>query len=180
MLGLCATNAKVQKRTLQLLAREDKKLQQEKNFHETQGHKFVPTPVQVKNKTMWEDAKTRMPDAAAAAEKAEAAPHRRERMTDIFRHQMEMQERLMQVYTQPNVLDTALMHMLAQFGHSAEAQQTEVLPPMSPATFQSPTRPAQQPKTKRERLEELQQLFNDGVISKEDLDKARMHILTND
>jgi hypothetical protein len=107
------------------------------------GRTFQPTAVQEKNMSMWTDAKAQIPHAAADAEAQNAAPQRRERMTDIFRHQMEMQERLIQQYTQPNPLDAA---MLAQFAPPAVAQQ----------------------------------LLLDGVISKEDCDQARMHILTHD
>jgi hypothetical protein len=153
VLQLCSTNAKVQKKTLMLLAREDRKLQQEKKFHESQGHAFQPSPVQERNATLWNNAKAQMPLAAAEAEAEQAAPQRRERMTDIFRHQMEMQERLIQQYTQTSPLDTALMQMLAQVLPSVVAQQGE---------HQSPS--SQQPLTKRQRLEELQQFLQDGLI----------------
>ena len=117
---------------------------------------------------MWSDAKAQMPQAAAEAEAENAAPQRRERMTDIFRHQMDMQERLIQQYTQPSPLDAAMIQMLAQFAPPAVAPQ--FAPHASP----------QQLRTKKQRLEELQQLLVDGVISKEDCDQARMHILTHD
>lgn len=172
-----------------LLAKEDKKLQQEKRFHESQGHAFQPSAVQQQNMTLWNDAKANMPQAAAEAEAEQAAPPRRERMTDIFRHQMEMQERLIQQYTQTSPLGTALMQMLAQVVPSVVAQQGEhpplmpsavqfQSPPMASAVqFQSPS--AQQPLTKRQRLEELQQFLDDGVIDKEEFDKARLHMLTH-
>jgi hypothetical protein len=186
VLQLCATNAKVQKKTLQLLAREDRKLQQERKFIESQGRTFQPTAVQEKNMNMWSDAKAQMPQAAAEAEAENAAPQRRERMTDIFRHQMDMQERLIQQYTQPSPLDAAMIHMLAQFAPPAVAPQfappavaPQFAPPAVAPQF-APHASPQQLRTKKQRLEELQQLLVDGVISKEDCDQARMHILTHD
>jgi hypothetical protein len=168
----------VQKKALMLLAREDRKLQQERRFHESQGHAFNPSAVQQQNMTLWNNAKAQMPQAAAEAEAEQAAPHRRERMTDILRHQMEMQERLIQQYTQTSPVDTALMQMLAQVVPSVVAQQGEHLPLMPPAVqLQAPS--AQQPLNKRQRLEELQQFLNEGLIDKEEFDKARLHILTH-
>jgi len=167
VIKLCATNAKVQKKTLQLLAQEDRKLQHEKKFHASQGHAFVPTAVQQQNERMWAEAKQTMPAAAA---EAETAPPRRERFTDIFKAQMELQEKLVKQYTEPSAVDTALMTMLASVSHVVTQPAVQNAAPIS-AAQQSPV------PTKRQRLLELQELLNDQLISQEEFDKARTHIL---
>ncbi len=164
MLKLAATNEKVRKQTLQLLAKEDRKLQQEKKYHESQGHAFEPTAVQLQNERLWAEAKVTMPDAAKEAEGREAAaPARRERFTDIFKAQMEMQQQLVQQYTQPNSVDTALMAMLATFGNAA-SQPAE-------SSASAPT------STKKQRLQELKELLDDGTITQKEHADARMRIL---
>jgi hypothetical protein len=169
VIKLCATNVKVQKKTLQLLAQEDRKLQQEKKFHASQGHAFVPTAVQQQNERMWAEAKQTMPVAAA---EAETAPPRRERFTDIFKAQMELQEKLVKQYTEPSAVDTALMTMLASVSRVVTQPAVQNAEPTS-AAEQSPI------PNKRQRLLELQQLLDDGLISQDEFAKARMHILMN-
>jgi hypothetical protein len=159
---LAATNKKIQKKTLSLLAKEDKKLQQERRFHESQGRTFQPSPVQQQHERLWAEAKSSMPEAAAEAEAT--VPGRRERFSDIFKMQLEMQQRLVQQYTQPNNVETALMTMLASFTNAnAAAQPAEDLPSA---------------RTKKQRLAELKELLEDGTISQEEYDNARKHILT--
>jgi hypothetical protein len=164
MLTLSAKNEKIRKKTLQLLARADRELQQQRKYHESQGHSFVPSAVQQQNERLWEEAKKGFPDAASLAEAA-AQPARRERFTDIFKAQMEMQQKLVQQYTEPNSVDTALMAMLATFTNAA-AHPAEVLP-------SSPTL------SKKQRLDELKELLTDGTITREEYDIARMRLLTN-
>lgn len=162
---LSATNVRVQKRTLQLLAKADKQLQQEKRYHDSHGQTFQPSAVQQQNERLWAEAKTTMPEAAAEAEAA--APGRRERFSDIFKSQMEMQQKLVQQYTEPNSVDTALMAMLASITNAAAtAHPAEGL-------HSAPTL------SKKQRLNELTELLNDGTITKEEHDSARMRILSN-
>jgi hypothetical protein len=165
MLQLAASNEKVKKKTLELLAKADRQLQQERRYHESQGHAFVPSPVQKQNERLWEEAKKTMPDAAALAEAA-APSARRERFSDIFKTQMEMQQKLVQQYTEPNAVDTALMAMLTTFTSAAAHSPPEVVP-------SSPTL------SKKQRLDELKDLLTDGTITREEHDAARMHLLTN-
>lgn len=116
-----------------------------------------------------------MPDAAKVAEEAEAGPQRRERVTDAFRAQMDIQEKLISQYTQPSALDTQLMNMLATFAQSVGASSLGVQP-VVPA---SPVPSAEQASlTKKRRLDELQQFRAEGTISEDEFNKARMHILT--
>jgi hypothetical protein len=166
MMQLCATNVKVRKQTLLLLAKADRKLQQEKKYHESQGHAFVPSAVQQQNERLWAEAKLTMPEAAAEAEGT--APQRRERFSDIFKSQMEMQQKLVQQYTQPNNVDTALLTMLASFTNAVAAQPVQVVPSAPQATF-----------SKKQRLAELKELLDDGTITRDEYDKARMLLLTN-
>ncbi len=164
MLTLAAKNEKVRKKTMELLAKADRQLQQERKYHENQGHSFVPSAVQQQNERLWEEAKRTMPDAASLAEAA-AQPARRERFTDIFKAQMEMQQKLVQQYTEPSSVDTALMAMLATFTNAA-AHPAEVFP--SSAML-----------SKKQRLDELKELLTDGTITREEHDSARMRLLTN-
>jgi hypothetical protein len=165
MLKLAANNEKVRKRTLQLLVTADRKLQQERKYHASQGNAFVPSAVQQQNERLWDEAKKTMPDAAALAEAA-APTARRERFSDIFKTQMEMQQKLVQQYTEPNGVDAALMTMLATFTNAAAHSPPEVLP-------SSPTL------SKKQRLDELKDLLTDGTITQEEHDTARMRLLTN-
>jgi hypothetical protein len=164
VIKLAATNAKVQKKTMQLLAQADRRLQQEKRFHATQGHAFNPTAVQLQNERLWNEAKQAMPAAAA---EAEAAPPRRERFIDIFKAQLEMQEKLVKQYTEPSAVDAALLSMLTSVSHVV-TQPAE------------PTHAAQHAHlpSKKERLIELQQLLNDKLITPDEATAARMRILT--
>jgi hypothetical protein len=164
MLTLSAKNEKIRKKTLQLLAKADRELQQQRKYHESQGHSFVPSAVQQQNERLWAEAKNAMPDAAAVAEAA-APSGRRERFSDIFKAQMEMQQKLVQQYTEPNGVDTALMAMLATFTSAAAPSLPAVVP--SPPTL-----------SKKQRLDELKDLLADGTITQEEHDTARMRILT--
>ena len=172
---MCASNKKLCKRTLKILAQEDRQLQKEKEYHRSQWRNFVPTAVQQQNATLWAEAKQKMPDAAKAAEEAEAGPQRRERVTDAFRAQMEIQEKLIAQYTQPSALDSQLMNMLANFAQSFGASSLGVQP-VVPASYVPSAEQATL--TKRQRLDELQQFRAEGTISEEEFSKARMHILT--
>lgn len=168
---MCATNLKVQKKALLLLAKEDKKLQQERKYHESQGHAFVPSAVQAQNAKMWADAKVKMPEAAA---QAEAAPQKRERISDLFKSQQELQDKLVQQYTQPNAIDTALMTMLQTFSQSLVHSRG--------VAHEQPMASAPQPTIdkKKQRLAELRQLLDDGFIAQTEYNDARMAILTKD
>ena len=165
MLKLAANNEKVRKRTLELLSKADRQLQQERKYHVSQGHTFVPTAVQLQNERLWEEAKKTMPDSVALAEAA-APPARRERFTDIFKTQMEMQQKLVQQYTEPNGVDAALMAMLTSITNAAAHSHPEVVP-------SSPTL------SKKQRLDELKDLLTDGTITREEHDTARMRLLSN-
>ena len=175
IIDMCASNKKYQKRVLKILAHEDKQLQKEKEYHRSQGRNFVPTVVQQQNATLWAEAKQRIPEAAKAAEEAEAGPQRRERVTDAFRAQMDMQEKLIAQYTQPSALDSQLMLMLANFSQSFDASSLGVQPVVPASHVPSAE---QATLTKRQRLDELQQFRTEGTISEEEFSKARMHILT--
>lgn len=175
ILDMCKTNKRLCKKALKILAQEDRQLQKEKEYHRSQGRTFVPTCVQQQNATLWAEAKEQMPDAAKVAEEAEAGPQRRERVTDTFRAQMDIQEKLISQYTQPSALDTQLMNMLATFAQSVGASSLGVQP-VVPA---SPVPSAEQATlTKKRRLDELQQFRAEGTISEDEFNKARMHILT--
>jgi hypothetical protein len=168
MITLSATNKKVKKRTLQLLAKADRQLQQERKFHQSQGRAFQPSAVQQENERLWAEAKSAFPDAAAEAEADEDKPGRRERFSDIFKTQLEMQQKLVQQYTQPNNVETALMSMLASFTNAnAAAQPAEALP--STPTLLS----------KKQRLTELKELLEDNTITQEEYEYTRKHILTS-
>ena len=170
VLKLCATNSKVQKKTLQLLAQADRKLQQEKKFHASQGHAFVPSVVQQQNERLWTEAKQTMPVAAA---EAETAPKGRERFIDIFKSQMEMQEKLVRQYSEPSAVDAALMKLLSNFSEVVVQPAVQYVEP-TPAAQQAPLL------TKKQRLLELKELLDDGIISQEEFTKARMLLLTKD
>jgi len=66
-----ATNAKVQKKTLQLLAQADRQTATGKEVPRyRRGTRFNPTAVQLQNERLWNEAKQAMPAAAAEAEAA--------------------------------------------------------------------------------------------------------------
>jgi hypothetical protein len=164
MIKLSANNVKIRKRTLQLLAKADKQLQQEKRYHEAHGQTFQPSAVQQQNERLWTEAKSTMPEEAAEAEAA--APGRRERFSDIFKSQMEMQQKLVQQYTEPISVDTALMARLASITNAAApAHRAE-------GSHSAPTL------SKKQRLNELTELLNDGTITQAEHDSARMRILS--
>jgi hypothetical protein len=174
VMRLATTNEKVRKKALLLLAKEDRRLQQERKYHEAQGTPFHPSAIQLSNQRLWEQAKEQMPAAAA---EAEGCPNgKRERFTDHFKHQMQMQDKLIQQYTTPSALDNAIVAMLQNFGPLLAQPSVPQVAHAAPAMEQ----PVQQTTTsKKDRLRELQQLLADGCISQEEHDKARMLILTS-
>lgn len=169
---LATTNDKVRKKALLLLAKEDKRLQQERKYHEAHGTPFNPSAVQLNNQRLWEEAKQTMPAAAA---EAEACPNgKRERFTDHFKLQMQMQDKLIQQYTTPTALDNAIISMLQTFAPVIAQSSSSQAPVIDQPAHQTTTTTS-----KKDRLRELQQLLADGCISQEEHDKARMLILTS-
>lgn len=174
VMRLASTNDKVRKKALVLLAKEDRRLQQERKYHEQQGTSFTPTAVQLQNQRLWEQAKDTMPEAVA---EAESLPNgKRERFSDHFKHQMQLQDKLIQQYTTPTALDNAIIAMLQNFAPLIAQPSASPLTHAAPAIEQLPR---QTTTSKKDRLYELQQLLADKCISQEEHDKARMLILTS-
>jgi hypothetical protein len=164
--AMAASNQKIQKQMLKLLAKEDRRLQEERKFHERSGTVFVPTALQQRNQQLWEEAKEKMPEAVAEAVDTKQSTSKRERFSDHLRLQMETQQKLIEQYTQPSAVDTALLAIIERI---AAPPQPQLLPPPE----------ASQPTltNKKARLDDLKELLNDGTITPEEYSAARMHIL---
>lgn len=166
--ALAASNQKIQKQMLKLLAKEDRRLQEERKFHEKNGTPFVPTPLQQRNQQLWEEAKQKLPDAAAEAAGAKQISGKRERFSDHLKLQLETQQKLIEQYTRPSPVDSALLAIIDRFA----APSPQQLPPPEISSHQTPS-------NKKARLDELKQLLNECEITKEEYSAARMHILMN-
>lgn len=166
MLTLAATNQRVKKRMLTLLAREDKMLQEEKKFHEKHypGTAFTPSAVQQKNQQLWEEAKATIPDAEQVADESGC---KRARFSEHLRLQLMTQERLLQQYTAPSEVDIAVLGLIERL--SAPVPAPDVPPATAP----------QQTTSKKARLQELKELFDEHEITEQEYTSARQHILQN-
>jgi hypothetical protein len=91
---------------------------------------------------------------------------KRERFSDHLKLQMETQQKLIEQYTQPSAVDSALLAIIERI---AAPPQPQLLPPPEGSHLTLTN--------KKARLDDLKELLNDGTITPEEYSAARMHIL---
>lgn len=161
VIGMAAGNKRMQRKMLQLLHKSDQDLRKEQAYHEQNKLHWQPTPLQVQNMQMWQEAKALYPDAA---KQAETEPQRRCRLSDQIAASMKLQEEWMKSQTSDPALEAALLDAVRSLTSA-------------PMQVQGATQGGVPSSNKASRLQELKELLETGVITGEEYADARASVL---
>ena len=161
VIDMAAGNIKMQKRMLKLLHKEDQELRKQQAYHEENKVPWQPSPLQLQNMQMWQEAKTKYPDAA---KQAETEPNRRCRLSDQIAASMKLQEEWIKSQTGDPSLEAALLDAVRSLTSA-------------PMQVQGATQGGVPSSNKASRLQELKELLDADLISHEEYADARTSIL---